>query len=175
MCSSCEKIHLGRNTDTSLQAAKYCCTCSCGKPVPKGNLCPDCRQVEINRIEAEEKIINERFLAQEKALEESLQKAIDKEAAKELAEEISRISEDTYCAGWLSGIEFMLWDVVKLCDVVKDSRLESLYVSQDSVRKLRELNQKSGGWWYWDKFRVFVTNEEWSKILEDRSKKFCSG
>jgi len=153
MCSACERVSESR------EMASSCCVCRCGKEVPKGNLCEDCRQVETERLAAD----MERYAAMQKVREESLGKSADKSSANELADEISRISEENYCAGWLSGIEEMLWDVVNGREV------EGLRLPQESVNKLRKLNHESGGWWCWSgKVLVFVTTEEWSEMLKSR-------
>lgn len=78
---------------------------------------------------------------------------------------MSRISEDCYCAGWMDGLEFVLW--------------ESIYggshdygigqITDDDIETLKELSQACGGWYYWEEDAsdaAFIPIGEWEKIIE---------
>lgn len=93
------------------------------------------------------------------AKEESLKKALNKEAAIELVNYIMEVSEEIYCAGWMDGIENELWKALKLNHLSGYNPL---------LPRLKELQEKSGGWWYWDDEldgELFLTTEEWEKKI----------
>lgn len=92
----------------------------------------------------------------------------------ELAREVllfrmKEYSEEFHCAGWLSGLEFLLWETPVDDD---DSRTKFL---RPVVLECHTLAEISGGWWvYQDKTRpgepgpVFVSMDRWKEILADR-------
>ena len=59
---------------------------------------------------------------------------------------MSDISEDCWCAGWLIGTEFALWQFV--LDGPGDWGQDS--VSQAQIDELKRLSELVGGWFYWD-------------------------
>ena|SRR6266508_2586202 len=66
-------------------------------------------------------------------------------AAEILQRLMSDISEETWCAGWLSDLEYLLWDVVvgerpDWCD-------------PEIPKQLRFLSDRCGGWIVWDRAR----------------------
>ncbi len=74
---------------------------------------------------------------------------------------MSEISEERWCAGWLGGLEYILWDVVtgKRNDIC----------SPDEIEQLKYLTEKCGGWIVWDKQAInekFVPMEEWLRLYE---------
>jgi hypothetical protein len=139
MCPKCERVFwLGRGrTEEARLAAGSCCesqTAVAASPNVEAKAVPD----------------------------NSLGKAKDRVAATMLASEISRISEETFCAGWLSGIEFCVWDLVQGKGV-------GISVDAERLAVLRKLHEESGGWWHWPGSlpnRKFVTAEEWKEIYE---------
>lgn len=84
---------------------------------------------------------------------------------KELYELMSDISEDCYCAGWMHGNEFRLWDAIT--DPDDDRRYGMGEIEPQQVQRLKELSQLSGGWWRWDETEgpQFVVLERWEGIL----------
>jgi hypothetical protein len=73
------------------------------------------------------------------------------------------ISEDCWCAGWMSGLEGQLWQAV--------TDPESYYAKHGGIKPhipgLRQLAEEAGGWWMWDDNdadgRVFVPLEAWKE------------
>ncbi|MEH1817287.1 MAG: hypothetical protein V7L09_33490 [Nostoc sp.] len=75
-----------------------------------------------------------------------------------LKQMMSSFSEKMWSAGWLSGLEFLLWKKVRSC-------------SDDlTLREIADLNfyaGLAGGWWLWDEDKrceVFVELSEWLDI-----------
>lgn len=94
--------------------------------------------------------------------------AAHREAAKErakgdLRDFMREISEDCYCAGWMSGLEFDLWDFAKK-GVDKPYGLTEMPASW-AVR-LQHLSELCGGWWCWKKGEgeIFIPMAEWERI-----------
>ncbi len=74
---------------------------------------------------------------------------------------MSWISEEYWCAGWLSGLEYILWDAVT-------GRRENV-CSPEEIAELKYLSEKCGGWIIWDE-RVegerFAPMDEWLHLYE---------
>lgn len=80
-----------------------------------------------------------------------------------LAELMSEISEDCWCAGWLSGLEFDLWEMVQ----GGPRRFGMGEVSEEDVQRLRVLSNECGGWIVWNMDKgdtSFVPLAEWEAI-----------
>jgi hypothetical protein len=79
---------------------------------------------------------------------------------------MSDISEDHYCAGWLSGLEYSLWDIIT--EYPFGNRQFGMgKVSEENIIQLSLLSKSVDGWWIFDndlKDERFVTLEEWDKI-----------
>lgn len=76
---------------------------------------------------------------------------------------MSEISEEHWCAGWMSSLEYILWDAVagKRKDIC----------SAEEIEQLKYLSEKCGGWVIWDKQAKgerFVPMEEWLRLYEAR-------
>lgn len=92
----------------------------------------------------------------------------------ELAREVllhrmRQYSEDFHCAGWLGGLEFLLWDPPVEADAPWTVERKAL---SDDCRILAEI---AGGWWvYRDETRpdergpVFIPMARWRQILDER-------
>jgi ribosomal protein S18 acetylase RimI-like enzyme len=84
-------------------------------------------------------------------------------AQSELAQLMSDISEDQYCAFWLSGLEYQLWALLHHDDAEKNIAFGKTH-SRD-VRRLRQLSSVVGGWIVWsddgEPYRKFVPICEW--------------
>ena len=81
-----------------------------------------------------------------------------------LANEMSRLSEECYCAGWMTGLEYQLWEVVL------GSRTEyGLHqFTSEEITGLRELSALCGGWIVWsdeEQEEVFIPIEKWEAIF----------
>ena len=75
-----------------------------------------------------------------------------------LRDRMSNISEDCYCAGWMSGLEYDLWKMVR----GGDRSYGMCRVSDDDVEQLRVLSEMAGGWH--DGAR-FIPIDEWLEML----------
>lgn len=85
------------------------------------------------------------------------------EYAKELLllHEMERISENYWCAGWLSGLEFTLWSGILGADSV---------CSLDELDRLKQLSDDAGGWWRWNdelQGEEFIDLERWQVIYNE--------
>ena len=91
---------------------------------------------------------------------------------------MSDISEDCYCAGWMSGNEYTLWTMVANQDA--DRRYGLGEVELQQIEELRAISTEVGGWIRWrddddDKSLppsewgpVFVPMEQWLPMYERR-------
>ncbi len=76
-------------------------------------------------------------------------------------------SEDSYCAGWISGNEYRLW-----CQVVRDPVVAGEVYDLPQYTWLKELAAVAGGWWVWpdetypSKGLWFLGMPEWLPIYE---------
>jgi len=91
------------------------------------------------------------------------------ELAKETLLRMMRdISEDCWCAGWLTDLEFTLWNAVTT------GKMESGWgiVEERDLLRMKHLHELSGGWWIWatgeDRER-FVTTQDWLRILSEHA------
>ena len=87
-------------------------------------------------------------------------------AQSELAELMSDISEDQYCAGWLSGLEYQLWALLHR-DGAENNTAFSKTHPRD-IRRLRQLSAVTGGWIVWsdhgEPYRKFVPIVDWEAL-----------
>ena len=76
-------------------------------------------------------------------------------AAGLLARVMSDISEDVWCAGWLTEVEYILWDAI--------ARERPDWCVREEIEQLKFLSERCGGWIVWDKERGrrFVRMEDW--------------
>lgn len=73
------------------------------------------------------------------------------------------VSEKYYTAGWLSNLEYYLWE-----EVVSDNSKRD-YLKKD-INKLRILSLLAGGWFRWSEegsFEQFVSFEKWLEIYQN--------
>lgn len=73
---------------------------------------------------------------------------------------MSGISEEYWCAGWMSGNELSLWRARQKGPM----RYGQGYITQRQCDLLRLLSEEAGGWWAWsdDTGSAFVPLEEWA-------------
>lgn len=57
------------------------------------------------------------------------------------------ISEDLYCAGWMSGLEFSMW---RAANSPTDFQFGMGAVLERQRRLLRDLADEARGWWVWE-------------------------
>lgn len=104
-----------KRAEWSRDEAAQCCLCrSCGKPWDYGILCPTCRKAENDRIDASPE--RQAYLNRRDAAHATFERSPNPAAATLLARLMSDISEDCWCAGWMSGTEFALWKAVQTGD-----------------------------------------------------------
>jgi hypothetical protein len=77
-------------------------------------------------------------------------------------------SEECWCAGWLSGLEFTLWNGVTT------GRMGSGWfaVNERELARMKYLHELAGGWWMWaegEDGERFVTTEEWLRIVSEHA------
>lgn len=80
-----------------------------------------------------------------------------------LADLMSDISEDCWCAGWLSCNEYALWGMV--ADPTAERRYGFGYVEDEQVAELMSLAQRTGGWiiYFDDAFDPDAPVEDWGE------------
>jgi hypothetical protein len=80
-------------------------------------------------------------------------------AADRLYQLMSDVSEDHYCAGWMSGLEYDLWGMVR-----GGPRHYGMGdVEPETVAELRQLSDDCGGWHTHDRL---VPLDEWRREYE---------
>lgn len=77
-----------------------------------------------------------------------LREALGESSRNELLRRMEEISEDHYCAGWMSGLEFDLWNAAH---ATEDYRYGMGVIDTAQREALRKLSQDAGGWWRWSK------------------------
>ena len=85
-------------------------------------------------------------------------------AKEELLEEMRDTSETCAFAGWLMGLEFILWSAIE--DAITD-----FLAGKIDIQRLSHLSARCGGWWIWDEdsgAEKFVTLAEWEAIRKER-------
>jgi hypothetical protein len=78
------------------------------------------------------------------------------------------ISEDCWCAGWLTDLEFTLWSAVTT------GKMESGWGVEEErdLLRMKYLHELTGGWWIWasgEQRERFVPMDEWLAILSERA------
>jgi len=78
-----------------------------------------------------------------------------------LASLMSNISENSWCAGWMDGLEFRLWQMVQ---DPEDNLYGRAIVSKEKIQILKEISDEISGWIAWSEKEgkeVFVSMNEW--------------
>ena len=73
---------------------------------------------------------------------------------------MSNISEETWCAGWLHGLEFLLWDAIQTG--------QSEWITKEDLHDLVELSTLVGGW---HDGEHFIPLDEWLSIEREHTLK----
>ena len=91
------------------------------------------------------------------------------ELAKETLLRMMRdISEDCWCAGWLTDLEFTLWNAVTTGKMGSGWGV----VEERDLLRMKYLHELTGGWWIWasgEQRERFVTTDEWLRIVSERA------
>jgi hypothetical protein len=106
---------------------------------------------------------------------------------------MSEVSEDTWCAGWLIDLEFLLWDAIQdrvqipvaggkgaPADRPASGRRSPRYLQDESrdviadedLHDLAELSALVGGWHDYDRF---IPLDEWLSIAREHKLKLRTG
>jgi hypothetical protein len=73
------------------------------------------------------------------------------------------ISEERWCAGWLSNLEFILWRARN----GEPSGFEVGSATPRQAELLRLLSEEAGGWWVYEEAGpVFLPMDEWLRRLQ---------
>ena len=82
-----------------------------------------------------------------------------------LAQYMSELSEEAYCAGWMDGLEYALWQVV----LDQRRAYGRLVFTSDHVLKLRSLSEASGGWIIFDDDleETWLSAPDWNARFQD--------
>jgi hypothetical protein len=83
-----------------------------------------------------------------------------------LYELMSDISEECYCAGWMSGNEYSLWRIVS--DPNASRRYGQGEVTEQQVTDMRTMADSCGGWirWHDDEDEPNLDADEWGPRFE---------
>jgi hypothetical protein len=83
--------------------------------------------------------------------------------ARELADYMSGLSEEAYCAAWMDGLEFELWEAV----VNGPRSYGRLQITLDHIAELRRLSEGAGGWVVFDETEEesLLPMEEWTETF----------
>ncbi|MBF0502245.1 MAG: hypothetical protein HQM09_19040 [Candidatus Riflebacteria bacterium] len=86
-------------------------------------------------------------------------------AAQALTDYMSELSETAYCAGWMDGLEFALWQVV----TEGPRQYGCLVITQKQVSELRMLSDICGGWIVFDDRteETFISLDAWQRLYND--------
>ena len=82
-----------------------------------------------------------------------------------LAELMEELSEEAFCATWMSSLEVALWEMV----LGRRRRFGRLEISAEQLDRLRALAAACGGWIVYDMQRgeTFVLRAEWERRFSD--------
>lgn len=79
-------------------------------------------------------------------------------------------SEDYHCAGWLSSLEFLLWE-----EPAEDDESLTIQARRKITAELRALAGIAGGWWVYsdetmpnERGPVFIPMERWIQVLAEQ-------
>lgn len=155
---------VARVAEHSREDVERCCRCAvCGADTSPGRWpreCDACKPAQDEKRAASELRWAAKAARDAEAQEAAIALALDRDAAVRLRDCMSDISEDRYCAGWLSDLEFTLWGAVVDGEPFQFGmgRVES-----SDIAELRRLSEKCGGWWRFDDEHgeVFVPIDEW--------------
>lgn len=152
----------GRREDSFRDARRHCCCLECGAQLGRlfGLRCDDCQAKALREREAMKPVWDAERGKREQIFEVAIAKTKDREIALSLRDLMSDISEDCYCAGWLTGLEFTLWAMTQ--GGTREFGMGA--VTQQEIDRLKTLSERAGGWWYFDDDsgqELFATLDEW--------------
>jgi hypothetical protein len=155
---------------SSKQSAAGCCACSgCGVELPGSTFgrCEACEAVEAARIQrVSAKMANEDNARHARNAAAIAATGGDKDAAVRLRMFMSELSEECWCASWLSECEIMLWQMTR--EPERGHTWGQGEVTPDDLSRLLFLADKARGWWRWDdalRGAAFVPMAEWLAMV----------
>lgn len=79
-----------------------------------------------------------------------------------LADYMSELSEEAYCAGWMSGLEYVLWYGVQT-GPMSYGRLD---ITDEHIKRMRMLCDQCGGWIVFDDVHeeTWVPTHRWESM-----------
>ena len=82
-----------------------------------------------------------------------------------LADFMSTLSEECYCAGWMTHLEYTLWEAVQGGPFPYGQSV----ISESNVGLLRDLSGRCGGWIYWDgtNEETFIGIKDWEQRYKE--------
>lgn len=91
--------------------------------------------------------------------------AADEGAALGLLGLMTGLSEEHWCAGWITGLEFALWEVPA------GARFGMGLVTERQSLLLKLLSEECDGWWHWqDDEAQFIRRADWiERIAEEKA------
>jgi len=97
---------------------------------------------------------------------------------RDLADTMSDISEDCWCAGWLIGLEYSLWDAIQTGDL----EFGMATINSYDLKRCKELADKVNGWVVWmdnghglpigQWGNYFIPMNDWLKMYEEEKSKW---
>lgn len=82
----------------------------------------------------------------------------------DLYDRMSEISEERYCAGWVTGNEYDIWDALQQGAPSPENHQMSLRL----LRRCQVLSEEISGWIYWDTGPKFVPMPQWLAMVDKR-------
>lgn len=144
--------------------AELCCLCRrCREKAASANgfmYCAECKPIADKELEEAREDSRKRMDRLSEAREASLAKAKSKNDALDLIDAIRDFSEEAHWSAWHPGVEFEAWQLAL------ESNVDCAF--------MLDLSEECGGWWYWSEEycgELFVTTEEWEKMVAEREKK----
>jgi hypothetical protein len=89
-----------------------------------------------------------------------------KSEEKQLVDYMSDLSERAYCASWMDGLEYVLWNAI----VTGPRKYGFLEITDEHIAKLKAMSDGCGGWIIFDdeKGETFVPLDKWLRIYESK-------
>jgi len=80
-----------------------------------------------------------------------------------LINEMSKISEECYCAGWMNGLEIVLWDAV--LNLPNDLHWGQCIISAERITRIRDASEWLGEWIVYNRIHgeTPVPLDEWKR------------
>ena len=120
-------------------------------------------QAAIDRLETENRLAmaNQRTIMNLTAENRTLRRAatnltLEASALRTAAQTIAQqallrlmleLSESHWCAGWMDGMEYQLWEI---CTQEIERQWGQGTITPDIIRELHQLRYLANGWWIWD-------------------------